>query len=58
MCRYYITHKTALSEKNCSTMTIKAYNKIRRELRELPADKYKTKLRRWLLEKCFYDMKE
>lgn len=50
--------RTALYLKNCNGMTIKVYNKIPQDIRELPLNYFKIKLQKWLIGHCFYDLKE
>lgn len=50
--------KTALMQKNCHCMVIKIFNKIPRDIRELPIKYFRKKLITWLLEKTFYNIED
>lgn len=49
---------STLYKKNCYVMTIIVYNKIPNTLRELPNNLFTPKLKKWLVEKCYYSVKE
>lgn len=50
--------KTALFKKNCFAMTIKVYNSLPFQLRQLPNKYFLSKLKQWLNQKCFYTLNE
>lgn len=49
---------SALSQKNCHAMMVKTYNKIPVDIRLLPDNLFIIKLRKYVLEKCFYTLNE
>jgi len=52
------TPKTTLYLKNYNVMCGRIFNKIPKEIRGLPTNGFKKKLKSWLLEKCFYSLSE
>lgn len=50
--------KSARFKKNCYWMCILIYNKIPQNIKDLPLNRFKCKLYKWLLEKCFYKVDE
>lgn len=49
---------TVLLQRNCYWMAIKIFNSIPKELQDMPFEIFKHKLRKWLISKCFYNIKE
>lgn len=52
------TTLSTLCAKNCYEMSIKIYNHLPKEIRDLKLNNYKYKLCEWLLDKCFYSINE
>lgn len=52
------TCKTILYQKSCIMMSIKIYNKIPKNLRELPIKRQYKAIKEWLLKKQFYSINE
>ncbi|KAG7308231.1 hypothetical protein JYU34_006904 [Plutella xylostella] len=51
-------HNSALYSKNCHIMTIKVYNCIPHEIKQLPLKLFKHKLKYWLTENVFYSIND
>lgn len=50
--------RSTLCQKNCYIMSIKIFNKIPKHIRELPLNHFKIKLKKCLVQSCFYTINE
>lgn len=50
--------KTDICRRNCYSMVVKLYNHLPSQIAELPTNKFRTQLFKWLVDKCFYSVSE
>lgn len=50
--------RTELFSKNTHVMAIKIYNKLSKNIKNLPLNIFKSNLRKWLTQNCFYTLQE
>lgn len=50
--------RTTLYSKNCYSMAVKLFNRLSNDIKLLPINLFKNKLKKWLIINCFYSVDE
>lgn len=50
--------KTQLYGKNAYCMSVSIYNQLHDDIKELPLNLFKSRLKKWLIQECFYSIND